>query len=94
MERFLEASRHGRYGISLSPAESTLIWSLAWSPDGERLAVGLADGGLVMWNVPKIQAELTRIGLAWRAGPTRSLQGPQLSPPQNLLARDGTPRVQ
>jgi hypothetical protein len=44
-----------------------LIWSLGWSPDGERLAVGLAEGGLVLWNVPKIQAELTRIGLAWRA---------------------------
>jgi tetratricopeptide (TPR) repeat protein len=27
----------------------------------------LADGGLAIWNVPRIQAELTRIGLAWRA---------------------------
>jgi WD40 repeat protein len=53
-------------GLALLP-ESALIWSLAWSPDGERLAVGLADGGLVIWNVPRVQAELTRIGLAWRA---------------------------
>ncbi len=40
---------------------------MAVSPDGERLAVGLADGGLAIWNVPKIQAQLDWIGLAWRA---------------------------
>jgi WD40 repeat protein len=62
----LWSSKTGSRGLALPP-ESTLIWSLAWSPDGERLAVGLADGGLVIWNVPRIQAELTRIGLAWRA---------------------------
>jgi len=62
----LWSSKTGSRGLALPP-ESTLIWSLAWSPDGERLAVGLADGGLVIWNVPKIQTELTRIGLAWRA---------------------------
>jgi WD40 repeat protein len=49
------------------PQESGPIWSLGWSQDDERLAVGLADGGLEIWNVPKIQDQLARIGLAWRA---------------------------
>jgi WD40 repeat protein/Flp pilus assembly protein TadD len=49
------------------PQESGVVWSRALSPDGERMAFGLADGRLAIWNVPKIQAQLTRIGLAWRA---------------------------
>ena len=43
-----------------------LTGAVALSPDGEHLAVGQADGGLVIWSVPKIQAQLARIGLAWR----------------------------
>ena len=42
-------------------------WAVALSPDGERVAVGQADGGLVIWSLPKIQAQLARIGLEWRA---------------------------
>jgi hypothetical protein len=38
-------------------------WAEALSPDGERVAVGQVDGGLVIWSVPKIQAQLARIGL-------------------------------
>jgi tetratricopeptide (TPR) repeat protein len=49
------------------PAESGVVWSRALSPDGERVALGLADGGLAIWNVPKIQAQLAEIGLEWRA---------------------------
>ena len=59
-------SKTGSQVFSL-PQESGPIWSLAWSPDGERLSVGLSDGGLEIWNVARIQAELSRIGLAWRA---------------------------
>jgi WD40 repeat protein len=47
---------------SFRPEQSD-IWSLAWSHDGNRLAVGLADGGLVVWDLPTIQTELARIGL-------------------------------
>ena len=61
----LWSSQTGSRVFSL-PQESGPIWSLALSPDGERLAVGQADGGLVIWSVPKIQAQLARIGLAWR----------------------------
>jgi len=49
------------------PQERGVIWSITLSPDGDRVAVGLADGGLTIWNVPKIQAQLAQIGLAWRA---------------------------
>jgi WD40 repeat protein len=49
------------------PQESGPIWSCAFSPHGERLAIGLADGRMAIWNVPKIQAQLAEIGLEWRA---------------------------
>jgi WD40 repeat protein/serine/threonine protein kinase len=47
------------------PEERGTVWSLAWSPDKEMLAVGSSDGGLVVWNFPGVQAELSRIGLGW-----------------------------
>jgi WD40 repeat protein len=37
----------------------------AWSPNKERLAIGYADGELVIWNVPKMRAHLAKIGLDW-----------------------------
>jgi WD40 repeat protein len=53
--------------VFLLPPESGPNWSEALSADGERLAFGQADGGLEIWNVPKIQDQLARIGLAWHA---------------------------
>ncbi|MBI1914627.1 MAG: protein kinase [Planctomycetes bacterium] len=47
------------------PEERGTIWSLAWGPNKDLLAVGSSDGGLVIWNFPRIKAELTRIGLSW-----------------------------
>jgi WD40 repeat protein len=38
---------------------------LTWSPKNELLALGLADGELVIWNFPKIKAQLDLIGLGW-----------------------------
>jgi WD40 repeat protein len=43
--------------------EQSAVWSLAWSNNGKRLAVGLSDGGLAVWHIPTIQAELTKVGL-------------------------------
>jgi WD40 repeat protein len=62
----LWSSQTGSPVFSL-PQERGVIWSSALSQDGDRVAVGLADGGLALWNVPKIQAQLAQIGLAWRA---------------------------
>jgi tetratricopeptide (TPR) repeat protein len=68
-ERFTEAlwsSQTGSRVFSLPP-ESSEVWARALCQHGARLAVGLADGGLAIWNVPKIQAQLAEIGLEWRA---------------------------
>jgi WD40 repeat protein len=47
------------------PQERGTIWSLAWSPDKNLLAVGSSDGSLVVWGLPRIKTELSRIGLGW-----------------------------
>jgi WD40 repeat protein len=47
------------------PEERGPIWSVAWSPNRELLAVGSSDGGLVIWNIPEIRAQLATIGLDW-----------------------------
>jgi WD40 repeat protein len=76
----LWSSQTGSRVFSL-PQESGLTWSLALSPDGERLAVGQLDGGVTIWNVPKIQAQLAQIGLAWRA----DARPPQVQEPQPFV---------
>lgn len=45
--------------------EGSAIWSLAWSPDAKRLAVGSTDGRVVLWNLPAVRQELAEFGLAW-----------------------------
>jgi WD40 repeat protein len=47
------------------PEERGTIWSMAWSPDKNLLAVGSSHGGLTIWHVPRIKSELSRIGLGW-----------------------------
>jgi len=37
------------------PGERSPVWSLAFSPDGRRLAVGLSDGGLAVWNLDRVR---------------------------------------
>jgi WD40 repeat protein len=47
------------------PEEPGTVWSLAWSPNKDLLAVGSSTGGLVIWDLPRIKTELSRIGLGW-----------------------------
>jgi WD40 repeat protein len=47
------------------PGEQSAVWCVGWSPDKEQLAVGTADGGLVLWNLPRIKKHLAEIGLDW-----------------------------
>jgi WD40 repeat protein len=46
-------------------SERSPVQSVAWSPNRELLGVGTSDGGLEIWNLPKINATLTEIGLGW-----------------------------
>ena len=55
---------------------------MAISPDGERLAQGLGDGRLAIWNVPLIQDQLAPIGLAWR----QDARPPERQEPQPFVA--------
>jgi tetratricopeptide (TPR) repeat protein len=50
------------------------------SPDGKHLASGRPDGGLAIWNVPRMQAQLAKIGLAWRADARPQQQQPEPQP--------------
>jgi WD40 repeat protein len=46
--------------------DSGAVWSLAWDPSSERLAVGQSDGGLAIWNMPKIEQRLAEFELEWK----------------------------
>jgi WD40 repeat protein len=69
------ASTHGRFftlrdqassNILLRfPEEQAVLYSFAWSPNRELLAVGSSEGGLAIWNFGKIKARLDEIGLGW-----------------------------
>ena len=43
--------------------ERSPIWSLAMSADAHRLAVGLSDGGMVVWDLHQMDQELVKHGL-------------------------------
>jgi WD40 repeat protein/serine/threonine protein kinase len=47
------------------PEQHDYLWALAWSPNRELLAASFSDGTLVIWNIPKIRAQLAEIGLDW-----------------------------
>ena len=49
------------------PEELGIVWSLSWNPDKSRkqLAVGTSDGGLFLWDIGKVRAELDQMRLGW-----------------------------
>jgi WD40 repeat protein len=53
-----------QHALSLR-AEVGSVWSLAWDPSTRRLAVGQSDGGLAVWDLPRIQERLAESGLEW-----------------------------
>jgi WD40 repeat protein len=48
----------GREVLKL-PAEGSDIWGLTWSRDGARLAVGLSDGCVAVWDLQQVRARLS-----------------------------------
>jgi WD40 repeat protein/Flp pilus assembly protein TadD len=88
-DRILWSTQTGSSVFAL-PLESGVSWSDALSPYGEHLATGQVDGGLVIWNVPGIQAQLAKIGLEWRgdARPKQQQPDPQSYVPATPLERE------
>jgi WD40 repeat protein len=56
------------------PPETGDVWSLAWSPDGTRLAVGLSDGGLAVWDLEQVRVRLSEFGITVPS--TAAMNGP------------------
>lgn len=44
------------------PPERADIYALSWSPDSQDLAVGLNDGGVLLWRIGAAETELKRLG--------------------------------
>jgi serine/threonine protein kinase/WD40 repeat protein/tetratricopeptide (TPR) repeat protein len=53
----------GREVFALPP-EGADVWGLAWAPDGTKLAVGLSDGGVAVWDLEQVRARLAEFGFA------------------------------
>jgi WD40 repeat protein len=47
------------------PPEPEAVACLAWGGGRDRLAVGSTNGRLVVWNLPRVRAQLACIGLGW-----------------------------
>jgi serine/threonine protein kinase/WD40 repeat protein len=45
------------------PPEDAEIWCLAWSPDGQRLAAGLSDGVITVWDLEQVRACLAQFNI-------------------------------
>jgi WD40 repeat protein len=58
----IDDRRTGKELLALPPEEAE-IWGLSWSPDGTRLALGLSDGGLAIWNLEEVRARLAEFGI-------------------------------
>jgi serine/threonine protein kinase/WD40 repeat protein len=58
------------------PSEGGDVWGLAWSPDGGRLAVGLSDGGVAIWDLEQVRARLKEFGLPAPQPPFRAARPP------------------
>jgi WD40 repeat protein len=63
-DRMVIVDLAGKQELLRLPAEGGPMWALDWTPDGTRLAVGLADGGLAVWNLEQVRARLAEFGIA------------------------------
>jgi WD40 repeat protein len=55
--------RADREVMTLPPESAEIYWA-DWSPDGQRLALGLSDGGVVIWDIKRVRAQLSDLGVA------------------------------
>jgi serine/threonine protein kinase/WD40 repeat protein/tetratricopeptide (TPR) repeat protein len=52
----------GREVLALPP-EGGDVWGLAWAPDGTKLAAGLSDGAVAVWDLGQARARLAEFGI-------------------------------
>jgi serine/threonine protein kinase/WD40 repeat protein/tetratricopeptide (TPR) repeat protein len=52
----------GREALTLPP-EGSDVWCLAWAPDGTKLAAGLSDGSVAVWDLELVRARLALFGV-------------------------------
>ncbi len=46
------------------PPETSDVWCLAWSPDGQHLAIGLSDGLVGIWNLEEVRTRLADFNIS------------------------------
>jgi hypothetical protein len=63
------------------PPEAAEVCGLAWAPSRRRLAVGLAGGGLVVWEIDRVLARFAGLGLDSREDVMTTGHGIWISPP-------------
>jgi WD40 repeat protein len=51
----------GRDVLALPP-EGADVWGLAWAPDGTKVAAGLSDGRVAVWDLGQVRARLAEFG--------------------------------
>jgi serine/threonine protein kinase/WD40 repeat protein/tetratricopeptide (TPR) repeat protein len=78
----------GREILAL-PSEGADVWCLAWAPDGSKLAVGLSDGIVAVWDLEQVRARLADFGFD-APSTARAEQAP---PPAPVPAFDRVVRV-
>jgi serine/threonine protein kinase/WD40 repeat protein/uncharacterized protein HemY len=45
------------------PRETAEVWTLSWSPEGTRLAIGLSDGSVAIWDIAQVASALRELGI-------------------------------
>jgi len=81
----------GREAYTL-PAEASPAWYWSWSPDGTRLAVGLADGGVALWDLEQVRTRLAEFDVSVPSTAGRTL-GPPRSPAASIGLLDDRLRL-
>jgi len=61
----------GELRYSLPDREGTVYW-LAWHPKEPRLAIARDNGDIALWDLAKIDRQLTELGLGFALAPAES----------------------
>jgi hypothetical protein len=65
LSRIVAVPLERRRRLFILPEERGPISRTTWSPVGTRLAIGMKDGRVILWNLPQVRAQLAGLGLDW-----------------------------